>query len=74
MKKRTKRLSKEEYKKLKEFKLIIRKEIIGKLFKDHAGHIYKVDENGSIRRQSIEVALTESTRESGPGIQKPINS
>ena len=74
MRRNSKRLSQKEYFELKDFKKEVREERIGKIFKDHAGHIYKVDENGSIRRQSIETAIAESTGNSSPGIKKLFNS
>ena len=44
------RLPKEQYEALKKFKKMVNKERANKLIKDHAGHIYKVNSNGSLER------------------------
>lgn len=50
------RLPKEQYLALKQFKKKVNSERAGKLLRDHSGHIYEVDENGSLRRKSIPLA------------------
>jgi hypothetical protein len=54
------RLPREQYLALKAFKKKVRDERVGKFVKDHSGHIYKVDSNGSLRRLTREELLERS--------------
>lgn len=58
------RLTREAYLALKKFKREINSQRAGKIFKDHLGHLYKVDGHGTIRRLSRD--------ELGPGILNAI--
>lgn len=44
------RLPKDQYLALKKFKKEVKEEFKGKVIRDHSGHLYKVHEDGSIRR------------------------
>lgn len=63
----SRRLPKEQYLALKKFKREVNEERAGKLVRDHSGHLYKVDENGSLQRCGRD-DLREAIEEHTPGI------
>lgn len=68
------RLSKEAYLALKKFKKGTNESRKGKIFKDHANHLYEVDSDGSIRRLSREqfnsrIIDSSHERDTGPAIR-----
>ncbi len=63
-----KRLKKEQYLQLKQFKKETNKDRAGKLIRDHSGHLYRVDENGSLRRCGRDDLIELSRSEPIPGI------
>ncbi len=63
------RLPKDQYLALQAFKKKVRQERLGKLIKDHSGHIYRVNEDGSLSRAGRDDLLPPSN-EPAPGIKR----
>lgn len=61
------KLPKEQYLALKKFKREVREERAGKLVKDHSGHLYMVNEDGSLQRCGRD-DLRETIKEHAPGL------
>ncbi len=61
------RLPKDEYLSLKKFNRKTNEERAGKLVRDHSGHLYRINEDGSLQRCGRD-DLRETIKKSIPGV------
>lgn len=61
------RLPKEQYLALKKYKREVNSERAGKLVRDHRGHLFRVNDDGSLQRCGRD-DLREAIEEHAPGI------